>query len=54
MTHHFNLQIPAGIEKAMLRVGCAWLGGGFHAVAPELKTSKSVTTSVNGLVERVS
>jgi hypothetical protein len=52
MTRHFSLQIPAGIEKAMLLAECGWLEGGFHDVEPASVTSRSGVTWEGGLVEQ--
>jgi hypothetical protein len=51
MTLYFNLQIPAGIEKARLPIECEWLRGDFHGDEPELKTSKNAVALASGFVE---
>ena len=54
MTHYFSLQIPAGIEKAMLRVECGWRAGDFHEAVPESRISRAEAVLVAELVAQAS
>ena len=54
MTRYFSLQIPAGIEKAMLPVEYVWPADDFRGAAPVSETSRSAAALEDVLVAQAS